>query len=261
MDQHRFRYLVRLQYLGFRYSGWQIQPKQRTVEAMLNKTFTFLYPDVEYKILGAGRTDAKVSALDGAFELFLAQELENLNLFLMEFNKNLPPDIRLLSIQPKQGDFNIIKDSKTKEYLYLFSYGQKNHPFSAPFISNYTDYLDLERMKMGAMLFEGTHDFSIYTAELKPNTKTVRHIDSCYIEENNLLKANFFPEKSFILKIRGKGFMRYQIRMIMGALVQLGKNELTLAEIEASLKSGSGLKLKTIAPGSGLLLNQISFKG
>tara|TARA_R110000764_G_scaffold15420_2_gene43740 strand:- start:12 stop:797 length:786 start_codon:yes stop_codon:yes gene_type:complete len=261
MKSQRFCYLVRLQYLGFRYSGWQIQPKQRTIVSMLNKTMEFIYPDRAYKILGAGRTDAKVSSLDGAFELFLEEELKDLQSFILDFNKNLPSDIRLLSIAPVGQDFNIIKDSKTKEYFYFFSFGCKNHPFSAPFITNYIEDLDLEIMKQGAELFIGKHDFSIYTAGLKPNTKTVRKIESCAIEENDVLTANFFPDKSYILKIKGKGFMRYQIRMIMGVLVQLGKNELSLNQIKLSLEPGSDLKLNTIAPGSGLLLNHLKFNG
>lgn len=261
MKINRFCYLVRLQYLGFRFSGWQLQPKQRTIVSMLNKTFEFLFPDRTYKILGAGRTDAKVSSLDGAFELFLGEELKDLDSFILDFNKNLPSDIRLLSIEPVSQDFNIIKDSKTKEYFYFFSFGCKNHPFSAPFITNYIEDLNLEIMKQGAELFVGRHDFSIYTAGLKPNTKTVRTIESCCIEKNDILTANFFPESSYILKIEGKGFMRYQIRMIMGVLVQLGKSELTLNQIKLSLEPGSDLKLKTIAPGSGLLLNQLKFNG
>lgn len=260
MERQRFNYLVRLQYLGFRYSGWQTQPTERTVEGMVRKTFKFLYPSVPFKLLGAGRTDAKVSALAAAFELFLEEPLEDLKTFLIQFNKNLPPDIRLLSIEPVGESFNIIADSIGKEYLYLFSFGQKNHPYSAPFIANYMDPLDLELMKIGAALFEGSHDFSVYTAELKPNTKTVRNIEFCGIEENNFLNANFFPEQSYLLRIKGKGFMRYQMRMIMGALVQLGRKELAMGDIENSLQPGSNLRLKTIAPGSGLHLNQISFK-
>ncbi|MEP2239771.1 MAG: tRNA pseudouridine(38-40) synthase TruA [Maribacter sp.] len=259
MKKQRFCYLVRLQYLGFRFNGWQEQPKLKTIVGMLNKTFTFLYPNATYKILGAGRTDSKVSSLDGAFELFVEEPILNLDSFLEDFNYNLPSDIRLLSIKPVDQHFNIIKDSKTKEYHYFFSFGKKNHPFSAPFITNYIDRLDLNLMKQGASLFAGTHDFSVYTASLKPNTITVREIDSCSIITNNILTANFFPEQSYILKVVGQGFMRYQIRMIMGALVQLGKNEITLDEIKESLVTGSTYKLNTIAPGSGLILNKLDF--
>ncbi|MEP2278164.1 tRNA pseudouridine(38-40) synthase TruA [Maribacter sp.] len=259
MKKKRFCYLVRIQYLGFRFNGWQVQPKLKTIVGMLNKTFTFLYPNAPYKILGAGRTDSKVSSLDGAFELFVEEPIVDLDIFLNGFNKNLPSDIRLLSITPVDQGFNIIKDSKTKEYHYFFSFGSKNHPFCAPFITNYIDELDLELMKKGASLFAGTHDFSVYTASLKPNTITVREIETCTIVPNDILTANFFPIQSYVLKIVGSGFMRYQIRMIMGALVQLGKNELSLEEIKESLLTGSVQKLNTIAPGSGLILNQLHF--
>ncbi|SNR47324.1 tRNA pseudouridine38-40 synthase [Maribacter sedimenticola] len=261
MSKYRYRYIVRLQYLGFRYSGWQIQPKHKTISGMLEKTFVFLFPDQDFKILGAGRTDAKVSALDAAFELFLINELPDLAIFLKDFNKNLPSDIRLVSIEPVGEDFNIIKDSKIKEYLYFFSFGTKNHPFSAPFITNYIEPLNLDLMKEGATLFQGKHDFSVFTTADKTKHKKIRTITSCSIIKNTLLEANFFPDNSYILKIHGEGFMRYQIRLIMGALVQLGRNELTLDQIKSALQPGSEHKLTSIAPGSGLLLNQVNFKG
>ncbi|WP_405382177.1 tRNA pseudouridine(38-40) synthase TruA [Maribacter sp. LLG6340-A2] len=259
MNKYPYRYFVRLQYLGFRYSGWQVQPKQKTISGMLEKTFSFLYPDQEFKVLGAGRTDAKVSALDAAFELFLHRKLSNLDIFLEAFNKNLPTDIRLVSIEPVDEEFNIIKDSKIKEYLYFFSFGSKNHPFSAPFITNYMEPLDIELMKKGASLFQGKHDFSVFTTSDKPQQNKVRTVTSCSIIRNHILEANFFPEESYLLKIHGEGFMRYQIRLIMGALVQLGRNELTLDKIKSALKPGSEHKLTSIAPGSGLILNELQF--
>ncbi|MFS4468338.1 tRNA pseudouridine synthase A [Maribacter sp. 2210JD10-5] len=261
MEPKRFYYIIRLQFLGFRYSGWQKQPGQRTIEGMLQKTLKFVLSERKFKILGAGRTDAKVSALDSAFELFLEDEpLTNLPDFLVLINTNLPPDIRALEITETNRSFNIIRDSKAKEYRYLFSFGEKNHPFCAPFLTNVITHLDIALMVEAASLFEGNHDFSAYTARLQPNTKVVRTITSCKIVPNTLLSANFFPEKSFALIVKGEGFMRYQIRMIMGALFQLGKGELSIADIKASLRSDSNMKLTTVAPGSGLMLNAVIFE-
>ncbi|MCJ7467337.1 MAG: tRNA pseudouridine(38-40) synthase TruA [Maribacter sp.] len=260
MEKIRHYYLLRIQFLGFRYSGWQKQPGQKTIEGMLSKTLKFVLPGRKLKVLGAGRTDAKVSALDAAFELFLDGEaLKNEDLFLAEFNQNLPPDIRAIQIIEVDKDFNIIKGSKSKEYVYLFSYGQKNHPFCAPFIANILGDLDLEIMKIAAKQFVGTHDFSLYTARLQQNTKVFRCVDFCEIKPNNLLKANFFPKNSFAFVVRSQGFMRYQIRMMMGALVQLGRGELTLKEFEDTLSGASQRKLDFVVPGSGLLLNALEF--
>lgn len=261
MQAVRFYYLIRVQFLGFRFSGWQKQPNLKTVEGMLDKTLKYILPDSKFKILGAGRTDAKVSALNAAFELFLDKEpITELNAFLENFNKNLPPDIRAIGIDEVDENFNVIQQSKLKEYVYLFSFGQKNHPFCAPFLANIIEDLDLELMKDCAKLFEGTHNFTAYTARLQPGTKVIRKIDCCEIIGNEILKANFFPEKSYALRICGAGFMRYQIRMIMGALIQVGKGELNTEEIKASLSNTHSCELTFVAPGSGLLLNDVQFE-
>ncbi|MBQ4915166.1 tRNA pseudouridine(38-40) synthase TruA [Maribacter sp. MMG018] len=260
MRRSRFYYLVRIQYLGFRYSGWQQQPDRLTIEGMLVKTLKFILKDTKFKLLGAGRTDAKVSALDGVFELFVEEkELTDLNGFLLLFNKNLPQDIKVTEITPTTADFNIIQHSKSKEYVYLFSYGEKNHPFCAPYLTNVMEELDIELMINAAKLYEGTHDFSSYTARLRPNAKVVRTIDFCGIGPNTLIKASFFPNTSYALTVRGQGFMRYQIRMIMGALLQVGMGNLCIEDIKASLIPENNIKMTTIAPGSGLLLNEVNF--
>lgn len=260
MQRKRSYYLVKLQFLGFRYSGWQKQPGQKTIEQMLLKTLKFIAPNSNFKILGAGRTDAKVSALDAAFELFIDEPIDDLFEFQILFNKNLPPDIRITTISETNEHFNIIQNSKEKEYVYLFSYGEKNHPFAAPFIANISEILDIEVMKKATTLFEGEHDFSTYTARLQENTQSVRTIESCEILLNTILEANFFPKTSYALHVKGKGFMRYQIRMMMGALIQLGRGELNFSDIEESLKVNNSIQFSYVAPGSGLLLNSLKFK-
>ncbi len=261
MQEVRFCYLIRIQFLGFRYSGWQKQPNQRTIEQMIVKTLKFVLPNRKLKILGAGRTDAKVSALDAAFELFVQNHpILDTQLFLKKFNKNLPPDIRALSISEITKDFNIIQSSKLKEYVYLFSFGEKNHPFSAPFLANILEDLDIELMKKAAKLFEGVHNFSSYTARIQENTISHRKVKSCEILDNKILKANFFPEKSYALHVKSEGFMRYQVRMIMGALIQVGKSELSLQQVRESLLENTDTQLNYVAPGSGLMLNKLEFK-
>ncbi len=261
MRKERFSYLIRVQFLGFRYSGWQKQPNQKTIEQMILKTLKFVLPQTRLKVLGAGRTDAKVSALDAAFELFIQDEpLPDPQLFLKEFNKNLPPDIRAIAISEIIEDFNIIQSSKMKEYVYLFSFGEKNHPFCAPFLANILEELNIDLMKEAAKVFEGEHDFSSYTARIQEHTKSIRKVESCEIRKNTILEANFFPKKSYVLSIRAQGFMRYQVRMIMGALILVGKGELSLKEINASLLENSLIQINYVAPGSGLLLNKLEFK-
>jgi tRNA pseudouridine38-40 synthase len=74
------------------------------------------------------------------------------------------------------------------------------------------------------------------------------------------LTANFFPETSYVLKVRGMGFLRYQIRLMMGVLVELGKHKISIDFIINSLKVNNDRKfLRHIVPGSGLQLYDVKF--
>ncbi|TXD84126.1 tRNA pseudouridine synthase A [Subsaximicrobium wynnwilliamsii] len=260
MFKKRFYYLIRIQYLGYRFHGWQKQPKLKTVHFMIDRTLNYILEGKEFKSLGSGRTDAMVSANESAFELFVYEEIEDESVFLELFNKNLPQDIRALAIEEVDANFNIIQDSKIKEYVYLFTYAEKCHPFCASLMTTFLDDLDIELMKTGAKLFEGTHNFKPYCFRATDEGLYEREVLHCELSENSLFTANFFPKKSYTLIVRGKGFGRNQIRLMMGTLVNLGRGDVTLEYIENSLKTDSTLKMEFIAPASGLILNKVAFE-
>ncbi len=256
---NRYYYVITLQYLGYRFHGWQKQPNVKTVHLMIDRTLKYILNDIRFKTLGSGRTDAMVSAQEAAFELFIEEPLKDMDEFLGEFNLNLPQDIRALNIKPVDADFNIIQNSKTKEYIYLFSHGSKNHPFCAPILTTILEPLNVGLMKQGAKLFQGNHNFKTYCYKATNNGIYNRKIELCELVENNMFTANFFPEQTYLLRIQGKGFMRNQIRLIMGALIKLGRGEITLEYIEQSLLPESTEVMDYIAPASGLILNSIEF--
>jgi len=256
----RYYYVVTVQYLGYRFHGWQKQPHVKTVHLMIDKTLKFILEKKPFKTLGSGRTDAMVSANEAAFELFLHEPIENFDSFLDLFNYNLPQDIRALSINEVDSEFNIIQNSKIKEYMYLFTEGHKNHPFCAPLMTTILEPLDIELMKLGAKCFEGKHNFKTYSYKVTNEGIYNRTIETCELFENNIFTANFFPEKSYILRVKGKGFMRNQIRLMMGALIKLGRGDITLEYIKDSLKPESEEVMEYIAPASGLILNKVEFE-
>ena len=260
MLQKRNFYLVKVQFLGYRFHGWQKQPNTKTVHLMIDRTLKFILGEQKFKTLGAGRTDAMVSASEAAFELFLdGQPLQDLVEFMGTFNQNLPQDIRVLSIEEVDAKFNIIQDSKLKEYHYVFAHGGKFHPFAAPILTTILEPLDIELMKQGAQLFQGKNNYKTYC--YKPTNDGVynRELIGCELIENTLYTASFFPKKSYVLKVIGKGFGRHQIRLMMGALIKLGRGEIDLEYIKDSLKPESEFVMDYIAPASGLILHKIEF--
>ncbi|MDA7558771.1 tRNA pseudouridine(38-40) synthase TruA [Flavobacteriaceae bacterium] len=261
MFTKKFYYLIDIQYLGYRFHGWQKQPNLKTVQLMIERTLKFILDKRVFKILAAGRTDAMVSANKTAFELFLNDiPIKDFEEFLRTFNFNLPQDIRALSIQEVDQDFNIIQHPKVKEYLYLFTEGKKNHPFCAPMITTILEPLNIELMQRGARLFEGVHNFKSYCYKPSKEGLFIREIVHCSLKENNLYTANFFPKTSYLLTVKGEGFGRNQIRLMMGVLICLGRGDITLDFIKESLEPNSSTILNYIAPASGLILNNIEFK-
>lgn len=258
---HNYFYLINIQYLGFRYHGWQKQPQLKTLHLAIDKTLNFIFDkSKKFKTLAAGRTDAMVSANETAFELFMEEPILDFEAFLKQFNYYLPQDIRALSMKEVDKDFNVIKHAKMKEYVYLFAHGQKSHPFCASLMTTFRDVLDIEVMTIGAKLFEGTHNFRGFCSKVSENGMYTRTIDSCELIENDMISASFFPEKSYLLKVRGEGFGYNQIRTMMGTLVRLGKNEITLDYISKSLQPESTEVMDYIAPASGLILNKVEFE-
>lgn len=257
MKTKKYYYLLKLQFLGFRYHGWQKQPQLKTVQGMLDKTLSFILGHQNFKTLGASRTDAMVSANAHLCQVFTHEAL-NPSDFLVKLNQNLPSDIKALSFKEVGHKFQIIGHTKHKEYLYLFSHGQKAHPFAASLMTTFRESLDIELMKQGAKLFEGEHFFHHYIYQPSPHGHIQRKITTCEILENNIYTANFFPTPSYYLRVCGKGFGRYQIRLMMGTLLHLGRHQISLEDIKYSLKENSSHSVQFAAPQSGLILYELN---
>jgi tRNA pseudouridine38-40 synthase len=114
-------------------------------------------------------------------------------------------------------------------------------------------------MSLGAKLFQGKHNFKSYCYKATRNGLYERTIKVCELIDNNIYKANFFPKKSYVFRVVGKGFGRHQIRLMMGALIKIGRREVGLNYIENSLKENSDIKIDFIAPASGLILKKIEY--
>lgn len=252
IDDHY--YLIQLQYLGFRFHGWQKQPDVKTIQEYLEKTLRFIFKHQNFKTLGGSRTDAMVSANDAYCHL-ITKEAYNIDWLTYELNKNLPKDIRILNVKSVDANFDMIGAVKVKEYHYLFSHGERNHPFCAPMITGKTTVLDINIMQQGAKLFEGKHNFKKYTKRASQNTVFEREVFSSEIVKNELYQANFFPKDSYIYKVKGPGFMRYQIRIMMGTLFLLGSGKIDLTFLKNTLTYfDDAIVLNEIAPASGLIL-------
>ena len=256
--KYSFSYLIRLEFLGFRFSGWQKQANAKTLHDIVDKSLSFVFEDSAYKTIGIGRTDAKVSADDFAFELFLNEAID-IPKMLKDLNHNLPFDIRVKTIEEVDVKFNIIQNPKIKEYHYYFSFGDKSHPFNAPHIINFEQTLDIAKMQEAVKVYEGTHNFKRFACKPSAQTIFVREILSATIEKNTRYLGEHVPENAHVFKIRSKGFLRYQVRLMMAALIDVGSGVYAIEDLKSILTDYDKEPMKHNAPSSGLNLHKINF--
>lgn len=263
MKNSRHYYLVEVQFLGFRYHGWQKQSEHKTVQETISLVLQKIFPELNPKVQGSSRTDSMVSAEHYLFQLTLDAELEkiiNLNFFENLFNDLLPADIKFLILKKMNVGFNIIQSPKLKEYHYYFTFGdEKPHPFCAPILTHIKSNLNIELMKTGAARFIGTHQFNSYCYRPAIDKQLEKTVLLCSIEDNHIYTANFFPKNSFYIKIIGHSFVRHQIRLMAGTLFRLGLGEIGLDDIDESLKGNNFNCIGFLAPASGLILHKIDF--
>jgi len=255
--KYPYSYLVEIQYLGFRYSGWAKQTGQKTVHGFIDKTLCFVFNHENFKTLGCSRTDSKVSAKQNYFQLFTYESIELIP-WLEKFNSNLPADIKAISIIPVTSNFNIIQAVSHKTYEYNFTVNIKTTPFAAPYLVGIPTQLDIDKMRAGAQIFIGKHDFKNYCTELNKNKQTTKHILAC-----NINTKQFVLEEEiincFVFEITGTGFLRHQIRLMMGQLFLLGQNKTNLEDLRHSLEEKLDKPFREIAPASGLSLRNVYF--
>lgn len=258
MIKHSHFYILHLQFLGFRYHGWQKQPSVKTVQLMIERTLYFTLGHENMKIMGASRTDAMVSSQHFLCELFISEEID-LDEFQQNYNKNLPADIRLLRIEQTDAKFNIIQDIDKKEYHYYFSYGEKPHPFSAPFSVHFDGELQMDKLSAAATKFIGKHNFKFYCYRPKEDKDYTREILECEVHKNHLFTGDFFPKESYYLKVVGRGFVHHQIRFMIGTLIRIARGEKSLEQLVESLTENTKAEapIGFVAPASGLHLYQL----
>ena len=116
----------------------------------------------------------------------------------------------------------------------------------------YIPSLDAEAMKEASKLLIGTHDFKGFaSASIDPRKNTCKTIFSIEVKE-----YEGYLEFSFI----GDGFLKYQIRRMMGILVEIGKHRFSSSKVQEILYSKNPCDSKYIVEGCGLYLFKVTYE-
>jgi tRNA pseudouridine38-40 synthase len=257
MSFHEACYLLELSYIGTRYHGWQVQKNHTTIEGELKRALKRLNPK-KCRLFGASRTDAGVHAFKQLAQLHLQPRIEREEV-LRVLQGYLPLDIWVKSISEYDPSKSVISRPKTKTYHYRFDNKKKTRlKIFESFTFNLEENLDFKVMQQGISYLQGTHHFERYTLKPRPSAVFERSIDLVRLHEGCPLFKEDFMQDCWSLEIRSSGFLRYMVRMLVGALINLGQHRVGLEEFKGSL-SPSGNRCGFIVPAKGLILSDIKF--
>ncbi|MBI1749838.1 MAG: tRNA pseudouridine(38-40) synthase TruA [Acidobacteria bacterium] len=242
-----------LAYDGTEFHGWQIQPGQPTIQGALTEVLRKVTQE-RLQVHAAGRTDAGVHALGQVAHFKTHSEL-TAGEFQRAFNALLPPTIRVVAAEEVGPDFHARWNAQAKTYEYRIYRGRVAPPFEWRFVLHYPFPLDEEAMMKAARVLEGEHDFTSFAAssgseEEDRDRTTVRVIYSSEIRREG---------EELIYRVRGKSFLRYMVRKIVGTLIEVGKGKLKPEEIPALFELRDRSKSGMTMPPQGLCMVAVEY--
>jgi tRNA pseudouridine38-40 synthase len=242
------KYRITLAYDGTDYFGWQMQLNQPTIQAALGGALERL-EGAPVTTHAAGRTDAGVHAEGQVVSFKLRREWRGEDL-RRALNGNLPQDIRVIDAAPADEEFHARFDAKSKTYRYQIYAAEVMNPFLVRYAWHYPYPLDVRRLVEESRALAGRHDFTAFTVadcEAKTNVRTVTGVR---IEQDGHLLRFFFT---------GDGFLRYQVRTMVGALVESNRGRLKAGSITELIESKDRRLVGAPAPARGLTLMKVEY--
>lgn len=246
MRYYTLRYFIKLAYKGTHYHGWQYQPNATSVQETLNKAFSVLL-NFEVNLMGAGRTDTGVHAR----EMFAHFDCENeidCSKLVHKLNSYLPKDIVIYDILKVSPEAHCRFDATKRTYEYHINF------FKDPFLEELSWYfnqnLDVDLMNEAAKIVLLHTDFECFS---KVNTD-VNSFDCTIFEAYWRTETN-----KLIFTISANRFLRNMVRAIVGTLINVGMQKISLADFENILMSRDREKAGFSVPAHGLYLTKVEY--
>lgn len=243
------RYLIKFSYDGSNYSGFQKQKGLETIEENLEQALTKINNGKKTTITATGRTDKGVHALSQYGHADIDVDITEKKL-KRALNSNLPDDIHAINVLEVDDNFHARYNVVEKTYKYIINLGEYN-PIERNYVFQYNYDLDIDSMKEAIKYFLGEHDFRAFVTDNKEKENCVRKITKVSIKKD---------KEKLIISFTGNGFMRYQVRNMVGLLIRIGENKLSPKDVDKILKSKDRTKSGKTAPAEGLYLVDVKFK-
>ena len=244
------RYQIIIEYVGTHFIGWQIQPKGKSIQKFIQLRLSKLLKQ-KINLIGSGRTDTGVHAIEQSAHFDCKKKIENLDKFLQSINYFINKKlVSITKIKSRSLNFHARFSAKQRIYKYIIL-----NRISTPSIKKDRGWhikkkLDLELMKKGATNLIGTNDFSTYRASTCNAKSSIRTI--------KFIKIKKFKDQIEI-QFKSQSFLQQQVRSMVGCLKYLGEKKWNLKKFKKVFKSKKRILCAPPAPAHGLFLEKIIY--
>jgi tRNA pseudouridine38-40 synthase len=239
-------YKLVLSYDGTGFSGWQLQPRHRTVQGVLEEALAKVCGK-RVTVIGAGRTDAGVHALAQVAGFKADLRLTTAKL-CRALNALLPGDVRVVSAVKAAPDFHPRRAAKSKVYRYRIFHARDISPFDTRYVLYWPYPLDINKMKAAARLFVRRADFNPFSSNKELNP--VRVVMRSEIRRNG---------KEIHYVVEANGFLRHMVRAMVGTLLEVGRDRVAPEQIEELFRGKRRTLASPTAPAKGLALIKVKY--
>jgi len=239
-------WMATLAWRGTAYAGWQIQPNAPTIQGALEAAVAAMCGlDGAIPVSATGRTDAGVHAKMQIIGFRLPVE-RTPHQVVSGINHHTASDISCLQAQMMPDDFSPRRWARGKLYRYRILNRKPRCPFRAEFVWHMRTALDVQAMSLAIPTLVGQHDFSSFRAAGCSANTTVRTIQAARCRRSE--------DDELILEFEGHGFLRHQVRIMAGTLVDIGLGRRSASEMEDILAAQDRAAAGQTAPAQGLTL-------
>ena len=241
------RYFITLSYNGKNYHGWQIQPNGSSVQETLEKALSTMLR-CPISIVGAGRTDAGVHAKKMIAHFDTDVALNTLEL-PRRLNCFLPTDIAIQKIEPVANDLHARFSATKRSYEYHLV--TEKDVFCTETAYFHPGTLDFDAMNQAAAQLFNYIDFTSFS-KLHTDVKT----NNCTIFE---ARWEQLSPSHWVFHISADRFLRNMVRAIVGTLLQVGTEKISIDDFKRIIESKDRCQAGTSAPAHGLYLTDVKY--
>lgn len=241
------RYFLEIAYKGTAYNGWQVQPNGITVQQTIDTALITLLRDPTIHCVGCGRTDAGVHA--SQFYLHFITDAVFPEQFVARLNAFLPADIAVKRMLEVHDTAHTRFDAVSRSYEYRMSSVKDVFRYGLVYYKPFHQ-LDLEKMQAAAKILMQFDDFPSFCKSKAGSKTTIVKLQAAYWERRGT---------DLVFCISADRFLRGMVRLVVGAMLQIGESKMSLEEFEQGIREKRRFQRALSAPAHGLYLTSVVY--